>query len=62
MMLDNFIGEQQLRGLKKIIGKNSFPVMIPRNRALDIDTIEDWFIAERMFEVSKNLLNEFFLE
>lgn len=41
---------------KKIIGKNSFPVMIPRNRALDIDTIEDWFIAERMFEVSKKFI------
>jgi len=37
---------------KKIISdEGSSPILIPRNRAMDIDTIEDWQIAERMFEV-----------
>ena len=37
---------------KKIISDEaSSPILIPRNRAMDIDTIEDWQIAERMFEV-----------
>ena len=34
---------------KKIISRNSYPILIPRTRALDIDTIEDWKIAEVMF-------------
>lgn len=34
---------------KPIISKNSSPLLIPRYRAMDIDTIEDWFIAEKMF-------------
>lgn len=34
---------------KKIINRNSYPILIPRTRALDIDTIEDWKIAEVMF-------------
>ena len=33
---------------------NATPILIPRNRALDIDTLEDWQIAERMFEVIDN--------
>ena len=36
---------------KKIISKNSYPISIPRIRALDIDTIEDWKIAEKMFGI-----------
>jgi pseudaminic acid cytidylyltransferase len=39
---------------KPIISENSFPILIPRTRAIDIDTIEDWKIAEKMFEVIKN--------
>lgn len=35
---------------KPIISKNSTPLLIPRYRAMDIDTIEDWLIAEKMFE------------
>jgi pseudaminic acid cytidylyltransferase len=35
---------------KPIIGKNSSPALIPRTRAIDIDTIEDWKIAETMFK------------
>ena len=36
----------------------SSPILIPRNRAMDIDTIEDWQIAERMFEVINKKKNE----
>ncbi len=35
---------------KPIIGKNSIPIIIPRIRAHDIDTNEDWEIAERLFK------------
>lgn len=34
----------------EIFSKNSIPILIPRTRALDIDTIEDWKIAEKMFK------------
>lgn len=40
---------------KPIISKNSSSILIPRHRALDIDTFEDWLIAEKMFEVINNL-------
>jgi pseudaminic acid cytidylyltransferase len=36
---------------RPILGNNSSPIIIPRNRALDIDNIEDWKIAETMFTV-----------
>ena len=36
---------------KPIIGSNSYPILIPRKRAIDIDTIEDWLIAEEMFKL-----------
>jgi pseudaminic acid cytidylyltransferase len=36
---------------KPIISKNSSPIMIPRNQVQDIDTLEDWQIAERMFQM-----------
>ena len=36
---------------KQIINKNSFPMVIPRARVLDIDTIEDWKIAEKMLKI-----------
>lgn len=39
---------------KPIIAENSSPILIPRTRAIDIDTIEDWEIAEKMFEVINN--------
>jgi len=39
---------------KPIISKNSSSILIPRNRAIDIDTIEDWKIAEKMFETINN--------
>jgi pseudaminic acid cytidylyltransferase len=35
---------------KEIISKNSTPILVPRARAIDIDTIEDWEIAEKMFK------------
>lgn len=35
---------------KPIISENSTPLFIPRYRAMDIDTVEDWLIAEKMFE------------
>ena len=34
---------------KPLIGKNSLPIIIPRIRVHDIDTNEDWQIAERAF-------------
>lgn len=37
---------------EKIFSKNSFPMQIPRYRVLDIDTIEDWKIAEKMFKMN----------
>ena len=37
---------------KKLYSKNSFPMPIPRSRVLDIDTIEDWKIAEKMFKMN----------
>ena len=39
---------------KPIITENSSPIFVPRTRAIDIDTIEDWEIAEKMFEVINN--------
>jgi len=36
---------------KPIIGINSLPLLIPRIRVIDIDTIEDWKIAERLFSI-----------
>ena len=39
---------------KTIISDDASPILIPRNRAMDIDTIEDWQIAEKMFEAINN--------
>ena len=36
---------------EKIYSKNSFPMQVPRSRVLDIDTVEDWKIAEKMFKI-----------
>ena len=44
---------------KPIISENAYPLIVPRNIALDIDTIEDWEIAERMFEVNNNIKNKY---
>lgn len=35
---------------KPIISENSKAILVPRNKVVDIDTSEDWQIAERMFE------------
>ena len=35
---------------KPIISENAKPILISRSRVIDIDTLEDWQIAERMFE------------
>ena len=43
---------------KPIISKNSTPFLIPRYRAMDIDTIEDWLIAEKMFEAIRKKKND----
>ena len=37
---------------RPIISKDSIPILIPRSRALDIDTIEDWKIAEEIFKTA----------
>tara|TARA_B110000444_G_C18696310_1_gene526743 strand:- start:215 stop:904 length:690 start_codon:yes stop_codon:yes gene_type:complete len=36
---------------KPIINDNSIPLLIPRDRVQDIDTFDDWKIAERMFDI-----------
>ena len=36
---------------KPIISDNSIPLLIPRDRVQDIDTFDDWKIAERMFDI-----------
>ena len=43
---------------KPIISRNSTPLLIPRYRAMDIDTIEDWLIAEKMFEALHKKKND----
>ena len=35
---------------KPIISVDSKPILIPRHRVIDIDTLEDWQLAETMFE------------
>jgi len=35
---------------KPIISVNSKPILIPRHRVIDIDTLEDWQLAETMFK------------
>ena len=44
----------------KIYGKDAFPLIIPRYLAQDIDTPEDWQLAEIMYEVlvSKGLVDK----
>ena len=39
---------------KPVISENATPLLIPRNRVQDIDTLEDWQIAERMFKIINN--------
>ena len=34
---------------KPIVSENAIPIMIPRDQVHDIDTLEDWQIAEKMF-------------
>lgn len=34
---------------KTVVGPNASPLVIPRHRAQDIDTPEDWDLAERLF-------------
>ena len=36
---------------KAVLDNNSLPIVIPRNRVQDIDTIEDWEIAKRIFKM-----------
>ena len=37
-----------------IFSRNSMPIILPRYRVQDIDTIEDWETAERMYEAIQN--------
>lgn len=39
---------------KPIISGNSSCIIVPRQRAIDIDTFEDWQIAEKMFQIINN--------
>lgn len=40
---------ERFRRMKCAIAEDAFPVLIPRDLVQDIDTPEDWEIAERMF-------------
>ena len=40
-----------------VFGKQSIPVILPRYLVQDIDTLEDWKIAEILYEVVSNLKN-----
>lgn len=37
---------------KNILENNNMPIIIPRLRAQDIDNLEDWSLAEKLFEVN----------
>tara|TARA_B100000767_G_scaffold243456_1_gene241146 strand:+ start:363 stop:1058 length:696 start_codon:yes stop_codon:yes gene_type:complete len=37
---------------KPIVSENAIPIILPRYRVHDIDTLEDWQIAERMFRIT----------
>ena len=39
---------------KPIINGNSSCILVPRYRAIDIDTLEDWKFAEKMFNIINN--------
>ena len=38
-----------------VFSANSYPIILPRYLVQDIDTLEDWERAERMFRVTQNL-------
>lgn len=38
---------------KRLYTSNSMPVILPRHRVIDIDTLEDWETAEKMFLAMK---------
>ena len=38
---------------KQNIFENGIPFVIPRWNSIDIDTIEDWELAEKIFELNK---------
>lgn len=40
---------EALRREKQLFTANSYPVALPRHLVQDIDTMEDWYTAERMF-------------
>ena len=52
MMLDIFIGQNQKLGSvkRKFFSKKSYPIIISRLRDYDINTIEDWKIAEKFWK------------
>jgi N-acylneuraminate cytidylyltransferase len=39
---------------KPMFSKDSVPIILPRSRVQDIDTLEDWERAEQMFKVNQN--------
>lgn len=38
--------------------RNRFPLIIPRNQVQDIDTLEDWDVAERLYNLAKSQYSE----
>ena len=38
--------------MNPIFAESSVPVLIPRSRSRDIDTLEDWAMAEALFNIS----------
>ena len=51
MMLDNFIlvGKKILKN-KPLFSSKSFPIILKKSKAWDIDDLEDWEIAKRLFK------------
>jgi len=38
-----------------MFGRDSIPIILPRHLVQDIDTLEDWKMAEIMYEVASHL-------
>jgi len=41
--------------MRLVFGRDSIPIILPRHLVQDIDTLEDWKMAEIMYEVASHL-------
>ena len=53
-----FLSSEQFLQDKMLVNNNTFSYVMARNQSIDIDTIEDWQIAEKMFEAINSKKNE----